>query len=91
MISSYDKRERMTDSNANVNMIVNGAYHAGTTNAIMMAYSWAGKRFFKIKPPDLSEMDVEDGAKLTLYAFLATMSRNWLVKQGLPDDIIDEK
>ena len=43
----------------NVNMLVNGAYQASVVAGIMLANSWAMKRFFKIKPTNLSQLDVE--------------------------------
>ena len=74
----------------NVNMIVNGAYHASVVSGLMMANSWAMKRFFKVKPANLSQLDGEDVLKLTVSVMSATWIRDWMVKQGwLPEKIID--
>ena len=74
----------------NVNMLVNGAYQASVVAGIMLANSWAMKRFFKIKPANLSQLDVEDAGKLILSVMGATWIRDYLVKQGIiPENIID--
>ena len=74
----------------NVNMLVNGAYQASVVARIMLANSWAMKRFFKIKPANLSQLDVEDAGKLILSVMGATWIRDYLVKQGIiPENIID--
>ena len=75
-------------SDPNVNMIVNGAYHALTISALMAANCWAAKKFFKFKPANLGQLDAEDIGKLTVSVFVATLMRDWLVKQGvIPEDI----
>ena len=77
----------MTDTNTK--KIVNGAYHAGTISVLMLANSWAMKRFLKMKPANLEKFDAEDVVKLMLSVFGSTMLRDWLVKQGvIPEDIM---
>ena len=79
----------MADSN--VNMLVNSAYQASVVAGFMLANSWAMKRFLKIKPVDLSKLDVEDAGKLILSVMGATWIRDYLVKQGIiPENIINE-
>ena len=79
----------MADSN--VNMLVNSAYQASVVAGFMLADSWAMKRFLKIKPVDLSKLDVEDAGKLILSVMGATWIRDYLVKQGIiPENIINE-
>ena len=79
----------MADSN--VNMLVNSAYQASVVAVFMLANSWAMKRFLKIKPVDLSKLDVEDAGKLILSVMGATWIRDYLVKQGIiPENIINE-
>ena len=79
----------MADSN--VNMLVNSAYQASLVAGFMLANSWAMKRFLKIKPVDLSKLDVEDAGKLILSVMGATWIRDYLVKQGIiPENIINE-
>ena len=74
----------------NVNVLVNGAYQASVVAGIMLSNSWAMKRFFKIKPANLSQLDVEDPGKLILSVMGATWIRDYLVKQGIiPENIID--
>ena len=71
----------MADS-SNVNMLVNSAYQASVVAGFMLANSWAMKRFLKIKPVNLSQLDVEDAGKLILSVMGATWIRDYLVKQG---------
>ena len=79
----------MADSN--VNMLVNSAYQASVVAGFMLANSWAMKRFLKIKPVDLSKLDVKDAGKLILSVMGATWIRDYLVKQGIiPENIINE-
>ena len=79
----------MADSN--VNMLVNSAYQASLVAGFVLANSWAMKRFLKIKPVDLSKLDVEDAGKLILSVMGATWIRDYLVKQGIiPENIINE-
>ena len=79
----------MADSN--VNILVNSAYQASVVAGFMLANSWAMKRFLKIKPVDLSQLDVEDAGKLILSVMGATWIRDYLVKQGIiPENIINE-
>ena len=80
----------MADS-TNVNMLVNSAYQASVVAGFMLANSWAMKRFLKIKPVNLSQLDVEDAGKLTLSVMGATWIPDYLVKQGIiPENIINE-
>ena len=80
----------MADS-SNVNMLVNSAYQAFVVAGFMLANSWAMKRFLKIKPVNLSQLDVEDAGKLILSVMGDTWIRDYLVKQGIiPENIINE-
>ena len=79
----------MADSN--VNMLVNSAYQASVVAGFMLANSWAMKRFLKIKPVNLSQLDVEDAGTLILSVMGATWIRDYLVKQGIiTENIINE-
>ena len=79
----------MADSN--VNMLVNSAYQSSVVAGFMLANSWSMKRFLKIKPIDLSKLDVEDAGKLILSVMGATWIQDYLVKQGIiPENIINE-
>ena len=80
----------MADS-SNLNMLVNSAYQASVVAGFMLANSWAMKRFLKIKPVNLSQLDVEDAGKLILSVMGATWIRDYLVKQEIiPENIINE-
>ena len=71
----------MADS-TNVNMLVNSAYQASVVAGFMLANSWAMKRFLKIKPVNLSQLDVEDAGKLILSVMGATWIRDYLGQTG---------
>ena len=74
----------MSESN-----IVNSAYHAAIVSALMMANSFAMKKFLKMKPANLSQLDAGDVLKLTVSVMSSTMIKDWLVKQGyIPENII---
>lgn len=76
---------------SNVNMLVNGAYRASVKSGLMMTNSWMMKRFLKIKPANLSQLDVEDVGKLMVSVLSSTLIFDWLVKQNiLPENIITE-
>ena len=80
----------MADS-SNVNMLVNSAFKVSVVAGFMLANSWAMQRFLKIKPVNLSQLDVEDAGKLILSVMGATWIRDYLVKQGIiPENIINE-
>jgi len=80
-----------SSDNPNMNMLVNSAYKSGTIVGLMTLNSWIMKRFLKIKPADLSKMDIEEFGKLTLSVWSSTMIRDWLVKNGyIPENIINE-
>jgi hypothetical protein len=73
----------------NINMLVNSAYHAATISGLMMSNSWIMKKFLKMKPANLSQLDAEDIAKLSFSVFSATIIRDWLIKQGvIPNNIM---
>ena len=55
----------MADS-TNVNMLVNSAYQASVVAGFMLANLWAMKRFLKIKPVNLSQLNVEDAGKTNI-------------------------
>jgi hypothetical protein len=70
-------------------MLVNGTYHAATISGLMMANSWLMKKFLKMKPANLGQLDAEDIAKLSLSVLSATIIRDALVKKGIiPENIM---
>jgi hypothetical protein len=73
----------------NINMFVNSAYHAATISGLMMANSWLMKKFLKMKPANIGQLDAEDIAKLSFSVFSSTLIRDWLVKQKvIPENIM---
>jgi hypothetical protein len=72
----------------NINMLVNGAYHAATISGLMMTNSWLMKKFLKMKPANLGQLDAENIAKVSFSVLTAIIIQDWLVKQGvIPEDI----
>lgn len=70
------------------NTIVNGAYHSALLGAFVMINSILVKKIFKIKPADLGQINLKDGAMLTTNVYIAMMTKNALIKQGiLPPNI----
>ena len=73
------------------NMIINSAYHSAVLGGLIFVNCIASKKLLKISPPNLGQIDIKDGAKLTLNVFTAMMVKNWLVKQGILPPTIDPK
>ena len=77
----------VNDSKSN---IVNSAYHATIITTLTMVQSQGLKRFLKIKPPNLSQLDAEDILKLTGNIGVATIIKDWLIVQGyIPENIME--
>jgi hypothetical protein len=71
-----------------VNTIVNGMYHSAVLSGLVIENCMIAQKLFKASPPNLGKIDIKDVGKLTLNVYLAMMTRNWLVKQGiLPADV----
>ena len=69
--------------------IVNSAYHAAIISTLMMGNSFVMKKFLKMKPANLSQLDAEDVLKLTVSVMSSSLIKDWLVKQGIiPENII---
>lgn len=68
--------------------VVNTIYHAAILSGLTVGYSMLGKKFIKFDVGDPSK-EYEAIIKLTVPVSLAVVTKDWLVKQGLPNDIIN--
>ena len=76
-------------SNDSESNIVNSAYSAVIVSTLTIVNSWGMKKFLKIKPANLSQLDAEDILKLTFGVMSSTMIKDWLVTQGIiPENIM---
>ena len=78
-------------TNFDPNTIINDAYHSAVLSGLIFVNCVVSKKLLKTSPPNLGQIDIKDGAKLTLNVFLAMMTNNWLVKQGILPQTIGPK
>jgi hypothetical protein len=70
------------------NTIVNGAYHSAVLSGLVMTNSMIAKKIFKVNPANLGQLSIKDGVMLTVNVYIAMMTKQALIKQGiLPPDI----
>ena len=70
------------------NTIINGAYHSTILSGLVFANCILSKNMFKTTPPNLGQLDMTNISKLTLNIYIAMMTKNLLIKQGiLPPNI----
>ena len=65
------------------NTIVNGAYHSAVLSGLIYANCIISRQILKTTPPNLGQITIKDGAKLTLNVYVAMMIKNMLIKQGI--------
>ena len=70
-------------SNIDTSGILNTFYHAAVISGLSIAYSMASYKLLKIKSPELSRLNVEDGLKLTGIVCASIATRDWLVAQNI--------
>ena len=70
-------------SNVDTSGIMNTLYHAAVISGLSMAYSMVSYKLLKIKSPELSRLNVEDGLKLTGIVSASIATRDWLVAQNM--------
>lgn len=63
-------------------------YHAAVVGGLTVGYNMILKKVLKMKPADLGKLDFEDSVKIVGTVALAMWTKDMLVKQGFPDDII---
>ena len=68
--------------------IINGAYHSAILSGLVITNSMLAKKLLKVKPADLGQLTIKDGAMLTVNVYIAMMTKSALIKQGiLPPNI----
>ena len=71
-----------------VNKIVNGAYHSAVLSGLVMTNSLLAKKLLKVKPADLGQFTLKDGSMLIVNVYIAMMTKQALIKNGiLPPNI----
>ena len=68
---------------------INTVYHAAVLSGLTVGYSMLGKKFIKLDVGDPSK-NYESMFKLVIPVTLAVITRDWLVTQGLPNDITNK-
>ena len=70
------------------NSIINDAYHSTILSGLIFTNCILTKKIFKISSPNLGQLDITDVTKLTVNVYIALMTKNLLIKQGiLPPNI----
>ena len=68
--------------------IVNDLYQAAVISVLAVGYSTLGKKIFKMTPPSIQKIDLEDMGELVTIVATSEMTREYLIKQKiLPDHI----
>ena len=65
------------------NTIVNGAYHSAVLGVLMITNSMAAQKLLKVKPADLSQFSIKDTGMLIGNIYIAMMTKQALIKQGI--------
>ena len=65
------------------NTIANGAYNSAVLSGLVFANCMIANKLLKTTPPNLGQLDLKDGAKLTLNVFSAKMTKKWLNGHGI--------
>ena len=67
---------------------VNDIYHATVVSTLSVGYSMLGKKLFKVAPPSIQKLDIEDMAKLVALVASSEVTMEYLIKQKiLPEKI----
>ncbi len=69
--------------------IANTIYHSAITTVLVVGYSMIGRKLVKFDVGDPARPDLTEGLKLTVVVTLATVTKDWLVKNKIiPEDIV---
>ena len=69
--------------------MVNGAYHAAVLGGLVMTNSVLAKKLLKVKPADLGQVSFKDGAMLFVNLYIAMMTKQALIKNGILPPVIN--
>ena len=68
--------------------IINDLYQAAVISVLAVGYLMLGKKILKMTPPSIHKFDLEDTGKLIAIVAASEMTREYLIKQKiLPDHI----
>ena len=67
--------------------IVNDLYQVAVISVLAVGYSMLGKKILKMTPPSIQKFDLEDTEKLVAIVAASEMTREYLIRQILPDHI----
>ncbi len=65
------------------NTIVNGVYHSAVLSGLVMTNLLLAKKLFKVKPADLGQFTFKDGSMLIVNMYIAMMTKQALIKNGI--------
>ena len=69
--------------------IVNDLYQPAVISVFAVGYSMLGKKILKIAPPSIHKFDLEDTGKLVAIVAASEMTREYLIRQKIPQDRIN--
>ena len=65
------------------NKIINGAYHSAILSSLVITNSILANKLLKTKPASLGQISLKDGAMLTVNVYIAMMTKQALIDQGI--------
>ncbi len=65
------------------NKIINGAYHSAVISTLVITNSILANKLLKSKPASLGQISLKDGAMLTVNVYIAMMTKQALIDQGI--------
>ena len=70
--------------------IINDLYQAAVISVLAVGYSMLGKNILKVSPPSIQNFDLEDTGRLVAIVATSEMTREYLIKQKILPDHINE-
>ena len=69
--------------------VANTIYHSVVITTLVVGYAMIGRKLVKLDVGDPARPDLTEALKLTIVVTLATVTRDWLVKNKIiPEDIL---
>ena len=62
-------------------------YHGAVVSALGIGYIMLGKTLIKMSPPSLRKFGVEDGVKLVAIVAISDFTKDYLIKQKIPNNV----
>ncbi len=71
--------------------VANTIYHSAVTTVLVVGYAMIGRKLVRLDVGDPAKPDLTEALKLTIVVTLATVTKDWLVKNKIiPEDIIKQ-